>query len=57
MAVKASQAVVAGSRGATPSEPGCSSNLQPEIGKREVKDREMDLTREPEMVKWGGPLG
>lgn len=27
------------------------SNFQPEIGKREVKDRETDLTREPEMVK------
>ncbi len=27
------------------------SNFQPEIGKREVKDREQDLTREPEMVK------
>ncbi|MGA8877924.1 MAG: site-specific DNA-methyltransferase, partial [Candidatus Korobacteraceae bacterium] len=28
-----------------------SSNFQPEIGKREVKDKEADLTREPEMVK------
>jgi adenine-specific DNA-methyltransferase len=28
-----------------------SSNFQPEIGKREVKDKESDLTREPEMVK------
>jgi len=27
------------------------SNFQPEIGKRDVKDREVDLTREPEMVK------
>ena len=27
------------------------SNFQPEIGKREVKDKEADLTREPEMVK------
>jgi len=27
------------------------SNFQPEIGKREVRDREQDLTREPEMVK------
>src|SRR6266511_4587225 len=27
------------------------SNFQPEIGKREVKDKESDLTREPEMVK------
>ncbi len=27
------------------------SNFQPEIGKRDVKDRESDLTREPEMVK------
>jgi adenine-specific DNA-methyltransferase len=27
------------------------SNFQPEIGKREVKDKETDLTREPEMVK------
>jgi adenine-specific DNA-methyltransferase len=27
------------------------SNFQPEIGKRDVKDREQDLTREPEMVK------
>lgn len=27
------------------------SNFQPEIGKREVKDNETDLTREPEMVK------
>jgi len=28
-----------------------SSNFQPEVGKRDVKDREKDLTREPEMVK------
>ncbi|MBI2843140.1 MAG: site-specific DNA-methyltransferase, partial [Armatimonadetes bacterium] len=28
-----------------------SSNFQPEIGKRDVKDRDADLTREPEMVK------
>lgn len=27
------------------------SNFQPEIGRRDVKDREADLTREPEMVK------
>ena len=27
------------------------SNFQPEVGKRDVKDREKDLTREPEMVK------
>ena len=27
------------------------SNFQPEIGKREVKDKESDLTREPEMVR------
>jgi len=27
------------------------SNFQPEVGKRDVKDREQDLTREPEMVK------
>ncbi len=27
------------------------SNFQPEIGKRDVKDTEKDLTREPEMVK------
>jgi len=27
------------------------SNFQPQIGKRDVKDREQDLTREPEMVK------
>jgi adenine-specific DNA-methyltransferase len=27
------------------------SNFQPEIGRREVKDKEQDLTREPEMVK------
>ncbi len=27
------------------------SNFQPEIGKRDVKDRESDLTREPEMIK------
>ena len=28
-----------------------SSNFQPELGQREVKDRQQDLTREPEMVK------
>jgi adenine-specific DNA-methyltransferase len=27
------------------------SNFQPEMGKRDVKDKESDLTREPEMVK------
>lgn len=27
------------------------SNFQPEIGKRDVKDKDSDLTREPEMVK------
>jgi adenine-specific DNA-methyltransferase len=27
------------------------SNFQPEVGKRDVKDKETDLTREPEMVK------
>lgn len=27
------------------------SNFQPEVGKRDVKDRESDLIREPEMVK------
>src|ERR1039458_4564670 len=27
------------------------SNFQPDIGKREVKDKESDITREPEMVK------
>jgi len=27
------------------------SNFQPKLGQREVKDREQDLTREPEMVK------
>lgn len=27
------------------------SNFQPEIGKRDVKEKEQDLTREPEMVK------
>ena len=27
------------------------SNFQPEIGKRDVRDKETDLTREPEMVK------
>jgi adenine-specific DNA-methyltransferase len=27
------------------------SNFQPEIGKRDVKDKESDMTREPEMVK------
>lgn len=29
------------------------SNFQPLIGKREVKDKETDLTREPEMVREG----
>ncbi len=28
-----------------------SSNFQPEVGRRDVKDKEADLTREPEMVK------
>jgi adenine-specific DNA-methyltransferase len=28
-----------------------SSNFQPQLGQREVKDREQDLTREPEMVR------
>ncbi len=28
-----------------------SSNFQPQLGQRNVKDREQDLTREPEMVK------
>ncbi len=28
-----------------------SSNFQPEVGNRDVKDRDQDLTREPEMVK------
>lgn len=28
-----------------------SSNFQPEIGRRDVKDKDTDLTREPEMVK------
>src|SRR5690606_32732287 len=28
-----------------------SSNFQPEIGRRDVKDRDQDLTREPETVK------
>jgi adenine-specific DNA-methyltransferase len=28
-----------------------SSNFQPEVGKRDVKDKESDLTREPEQVK------
>ena len=28
-----------------------SSNFQPELGRRDVKDRAQDLTREPEMVK------
>jgi adenine-specific DNA-methyltransferase len=28
-----------------------SSNFQPEIGRRDVKDKETDLTREPEMIK------
>lgn len=27
------------------------SNFQPEVGKRDVKDKDADLTREPEMVK------
>ena len=27
------------------------SNFQPQLGQRDVKDREQDLTREPEMVK------
>jgi adenine-specific DNA-methyltransferase len=27
------------------------SNFQPEVGKRDVKDKEQDLTREPEMIK------
>jgi adenine-specific DNA-methyltransferase len=27
------------------------SNFQPEVGRRDVKDKETDLTREPEMVK------
>ena len=27
------------------------SNFQPEVGRRDVKDRDEDLTREPEMVK------
>ena len=27
------------------------SNFQPEVGRRDVKDRDQDLTREPEMVK------
>src|SRR3954451_13690794 len=27
------------------------SNFQPEVGTRDVKDKETDLTREPEMVK------
>ncbi len=27
------------------------SNFQPEVGKRDVKDKQQDLTREPEMVK------
>lgn len=27
------------------------SNFQPQLGQRDVKDRESDLTREPEMVK------
>jgi len=30
---------------------GFSSNFQPQLGQRDVKDREQDLTREPEMVK------
>ncbi|MHC1724969.1 MAG: site-specific DNA-methyltransferase [Syntrophobacteraceae bacterium] len=28
-----------------------SSNFQPKLGQREVKDRDQDLTREPEMIK------
>jgi adenine-specific DNA-methyltransferase len=28
-----------------------SSNFQPQLGSRDVEDREQDLTREPEMVK------
>jgi adenine-specific DNA-methyltransferase len=28
-----------------------SSNFQPKLGQRDVKDREQDLTREPEMIK------
>ena len=28
-----------------------SSNFQPQLGQRDVKDREQDLTREPEMVR------
>jgi adenine-specific DNA-methyltransferase len=28
-----------------------SSNFQPEVGRRDVKDKDEDLTREPEMVK------
>src|SRR5690606_29171400 len=28
-----------------------SSNFQPQVGQRDVKDKEADLTREPEMVK------
>ena len=27
------------------------SNFQPQVGKRDVKDKDEDLTREPEMVK------
>ena len=27
------------------------SNFQPQLGQRDVKDRQQDLTREPEMVK------
>ena len=27
------------------------SNFQPEVGRRDVKDKDEDLTREPEMVK------
>src|SRR5580693_10415538 len=27
------------------------SNFEPQLGQRDVKDREQDLTREPEMVK------
>jgi hypothetical protein len=27
------------------------SNFQPQLGERDVKDREQDLTREPEMVR------
>ena len=38
-----------------------SSNWQNEVGKRDVKDKDEDLTREPEMIKayrdtWGAGL-